>query len=124
MLGPGSLQERRLARQIGHVYMDQGDWIAALSTGFDIVGQRRLDAAAEPDPLYHDRCAVWTMEDIAKACECAGNVEQAIAWLKQATISGGMLWGQTEAVAHIRDKLIELLRQVDRVDEVDFWMKY
>lgn len=106
LVGPGSLQERRLLRQLEHVYMDQCDWVAALSVCFDIVGQRA--GALNPDPLYHDACAVATMEDIAKTCECSGNLDQAIAWLKQATISGGMVWGQSEAVMHIDDKLREL----------------
>jgi hypothetical protein len=120
LLGPGSLQERRLMRQLEHVYMDQCDWVAALSVCFDIVGQR-LDTP-NPDPLYHDECAVITMEDIAKTCECAGNVDQAVAWLKQASISGGIVWGQTEALAHIQDKLGELLKQIGKEDEFKLWI--
>jgi len=119
LLGPGSLQERWLLRQLEHVYMDQGDWVAALSVCFDIVGQR-LDAP-NPDPLYYDECAVMTMEDIAKTCECAGNVDQAIAWLKQATISGSMVWGQSETLAHIHDKLRELLKQIGKENEFKLW---
>jgi hypothetical protein len=120
LLGPGSLQERRLSRQLEHVYMDQCDWIAALSVCFDIVGQQELERR-NPDPLYHDECAVMTMEDIAKTCECAGNVEQAIAWLKQATISGSMVWGRTEALSHIHDKLRELLKLAGKEDELHIW---
>ena len=121
MLGPGSLQERMLLRRVEHVYMDQCDWTAALSVCFDIVGQR--SDVRSPDPLYHDECAVLTMEDIAKTCECAGNVDQAIAWLKQARISAGMSWGETEAVAHIQDKLFELLREKGRAEELEMWSK-
>ena len=122
VLGPGSLQERLLLRRVEHVKMDQGDWAASLGICFDIVGQRS-DNAENPDPSYHDECAVWTMEDIAKTCECAGNVVQAIAWLKQARISGGILWGKTEAVGHIQDKLFELLRENGRVEESEVWSK-
>jgi hypothetical protein len=120
LIGPGSLPERLLLRQIEHVYIDQEDWTAALSVCFDIVGQQQLDLP-NPDPLYHDECAVYTMEDIAKTCERAGNLEQAVAWLKQARISGGMLWGQTEALAHIQDKLCELLRQMGKEEELGLW---
>ena len=121
VMGPGSLPERMLLRRVEHVYMDQSDWAAALNVCFDIVGQRSDES--NPDPLYHDECAVMTMEDIAKTCECAGNVNQAVAWLKQARISGGMLWGATEAVAHIQDKLFELLREKGRVEELEVWGK-
>jgi hypothetical protein len=61
------------------------------------------------------------MEDIAKTCECAGNLEQAVAWLKQARISGGMVWGRTEVLAHIQDKLNELLRQMGKEDVLELW---
>ena len=121
ILGPGSLQERMLLRRVEHVYMDQCDWAAALSVCFDIVGQR--SEVKSPDPLYHDECAVMTMEDIAKTCECAKNVDQAVAWLKQARISASMLRGETEAVAHIQDKLFELLREKGRVEEIEVWSK-
>ncbi|EED12098.1 hypothetical protein TSTA_001690 [Talaromyces stipitatus ATCC 10500] len=117
---PGSLQERWLSRQLEHVYTRQCDWEAALSVCFDIIGQQRLDTS-EPDPLYHDECAVYTMEDIAETCERAGNLGQAVAWLKQARISGGMVWGNGDALAHIQDKLHELLRQMGKEDELRFW---
>ena len=120
VMAPGSLPERLLLRRVEHVYMDQHDWVASLSTCFDIVGQQQLDVP-NPDPLYHDECAVYTMEDIAKTCECARNLEQAVAWLKQARISGGMLWGETEDLAHIQDKLCELLREMGREDELEIW---
>jgi hypothetical protein len=121
VMGPRSLQERMLLRRVEHVYMDQCDWAASLSVCFDIVGQH--PDVPNPDPLYHDECAVFTMEDIAKTCECSGNLEQAVAWLKQARISGGMLWGNTEAVAHIQDKLFELLRETGREEELEIWSK-
>lgn len=121
ILGPGSLQERMLLRKVEHVYMDQCDWASALSVCFDTVGQR--SDARSPDPLHHDECAVLTMEDIAKTCECAGNVDQAVAWLKQARISAGMLWGESEAVAHIQDKLFELLGETARAEELEVWSK-
>ena len=89
--------------------MDQFDCAASLSFCSDIVGQR--PHVPNPDPLYQDESAIITMEDIAKTCECSGTLEQAVAWLKQARISGGMLWGETEAVAHIQDNLLELLRE-------------
>ncbi|KAK8121847.1 hypothetical protein PG984_010517 [Apiospora sp. TS-2023a] len=121
LLGPGSLQERRLFRQLEHVYMDQEDWVAALSVGFDIVGHAQFSRQADPDPQHHDECAVMTMEDIAKACEGAGNTALSVAWLKQARMSGNMLWGQSEAVAHIQDGLGELLQQTASQDEIELW---
>lgn len=120
-LGPGSLQERRLSRHLEHVYMDQGDWVAALSVGLDIVGHTQLDRHADPDPQYHDACAIVTMEDIAKACETAGNAALGVAWLKQARMSGSMLWGQNEAVGHIQDKLGEMLQQTASQAELELW---
>ncbi|KAI0446382.1 hypothetical protein F4803DRAFT_41754 [Xylaria telfairii] len=119
-LGPNSLQERLLSRQLEHVYIDQKDWTAALGVCLDIVGQQRLDSP-DPDPRYHDECAVYTMEDIAKIFECAGNLDQAIAWLKQAKISGGMLWGPQAALGHIQDKLSELLTLTGREAELKLW---
>ncbi|KAK3176097.1 hypothetical protein OEA41_007419 [Lepraria neglecta] len=121
VMGSGTLPERLLLRRVEHVYMDQRDWAASLSICFDIVSQQ-LDVP-NPDPLYHDECAVYTMEDITKTCECAGNLEQVVAWLKQARISGGVLWGRTEALAHIQDKLYELLRETGRKDELEIWSK-
>ncbi|KAI1749442.1 hypothetical protein F4782DRAFT_542182 [Xylaria castorea] len=119
-LGPNSLQERLLSRQLEHVYIDQQDWTAALGVCLDIVGQQQLDSP-DPDPQYHDECAVYTMEDIAKIFECAGNLNQAIAWLKQARISGGMLWGPQAALGHISDKLSELLTLTGRDAELELW---
>ncbi|RWA10455.1 hypothetical protein EKO27_g4649 [Xylaria grammica] len=119
-LGPNSLQERLLSRQLEHVYIDQKDWTAALGVCLDIVGQQQLDSP-DPDPQYHDECAVYTMEDIAKIFECAGNLDQAIAWLKQAKISGGMLWGPQAALGHIQDKLSELLTLTGREAELKLW---
>ena len=98
--------------------MDQKDWPAALSTCFDIVGQQQLEPP-DPDLLYHDECSVWTMADIAKTCEHAGNLDQAVAWLKQARISGGMLWGQSDMLNHVQDKLNELLELSGREDEIE-----
>ncbi|KAL9096632.1 MAG: hypothetical protein Q9165_001119 [Trypethelium subeluteriae] len=119
-VGPGSLAERLLLRQLAHVYMDQEDWASALSVCFDVVGHQQLDLP-NPDPLYHDECAVYTMEDIAKTCECVGNLEQAVAWLKQARISGGMVWGRTQSLSHIQDKLSELLTQIGKEEALKIW---
>lgn len=122
VLGPSLLQERQMARRLEHVYIDQGNWLAALAVCFDIVGQNEsAESLVCPQPLHYDECAVLTMEDIAKICENAGNVEQAIAWLKQTMISGAMIWGQNAELAHVRDKLTELLREVKREDEVPLW---
>ena len=87
--GLESPQERKLLRQVEHVYIDQCDWVAALSVCFGIFGQQ--SDTSNPDPSYHDECAVSTMEDISKTFECAGNMDQAALWLKQAIIGGGML---------------------------------
>ncbi|KAI1320985.1 hypothetical protein F5Y16DRAFT_75838 [Xylariaceae sp. FL0255] len=123
LLGSGvanTMHRRKLSRQIEHIYIDQRDWAAALDVCLDIVGQQQLDSA-DPDPQYHDECAVYTMEDIAKIFECAGNADQHIAWLKQASISGGMLWGREVGLAHIQDKLSELLKETGREEESALW---
>ncbi|KAH7310805.1 hypothetical protein B0I35DRAFT_453128 [Stachybotrys elegans] len=118
ILGPGSYQERKLARQLEHIYMDQQDWVSALSVCFEIVGQREPEGIMVLDPRHHDEVAVYTMEDIAKICECSGNFEQAVAWTKQALVSGSLVWGETESLGHIRDKLRELLRSLNREDGI------
>ncbi|KAK8093728.1 hypothetical protein PG997_000413 [Apiospora hydei] len=100
--------------------MDQCDWVAALGVCFQIVGHSRLESSS-PEPRYHDECAVMTMEDIAKSCECAGNIHHAIAWLKQASVSGGIVWGQSETLAHVHDKLRELLKQAGMYEELEIW---
>jgi hypothetical protein len=110
-----------LMRQMEQVYMAEEDWVAALSICFEIVGQRDESAGANPDPTRHDECAVYTMEDIAKICECSGNLTQAVAWLKQARISGGMVWCRTEALGHIQDKLLELLAKMGNEQELELW---
>jgi hypothetical protein len=74
-----------------------------------LLRNRWATAELNPDPLYHDECVVYTMEGIVKTCECAGNLEQAIAWLKQARISGAMVWVQAGASMHIQDKSYGLL---------------
>ncbi|QGI86803.1 hypothetical protein CEK25_013532 [Fusarium fujikuroi] len=111
LLGPNSLQERKLLRHVEHVYIDQEDWPAALSVCFDIVGQQHLETP-DPDPMFHDDCAVYTMEDIAKICECAGNLALAVAWLTQAKAASVMAWGEVDETGHIQDKLDELIAQM------------
>ncbi|PTB68910.1 hypothetical protein BBK36DRAFT_1113353 [Trichoderma citrinoviride] len=120
--GPGSLLERKTARLLEHVFMDQEDWVSALEVCFDIVEQR-FDGTIgfNPDPQCHDECAVWTMEDIAKIYENSGNLEAAIAWLKQARISGGICWGPDISLGHIHDKLVELLERCKLHDEAKLW---
>ncbi|KAH7240789.1 uncharacterized protein BKA55DRAFT_693035 [Fusarium redolens] len=120
LLGPISLQERKLLRHVEHVYIDQEDWPAALSVCFDIVGQQHLETP-DPDPIFHDDCAVYTMEDIAKICECAGNLALAVAWLKQAKVASVMAWGEGEEAGHIQDKLDELLTQIGSTEAFDRW---
>lgn len=122
-LGPDSPQERKLARCLEHIYIDQCEWDLALDVCFKIVDQRLLDKAKEPmpDPQSHDECAVWTMEDIAKIYDCAGNFILAIAWLKQARISGGICWGAGVRLEHIHDKLLELLKQHELDQQAQLW---
>jgi hypothetical protein len=110
-----------LMRQMEQVYIAEEDWVAALSISFEIVGQRDASAGTNPDPTFHDECAVYTMEDIAKICECSGSLTQAVAWLKQARISGGMVWCRTEALGHIHDKLVELLAKMGNEQELKLW---
>jgi Heterokaryon incompatibility protein (HET) len=117
----GSLPERMLMRQLEQVYMAKQDWVSALSICFEIVGQADVGKGLCPDPAFHDECAVYTMEDIAKICECSGSLPQAAAWLKQARVSGGMAWGQTEALGHIQDKLMKLIVQIGNDAEMEFW---
>ncbi|CAN8100330.1 unnamed protein product [Discula destructiva] len=119
-LGPESLQERRVGRQLEHIYMDEGDWSGALGACFNIVGQQQVDNGT-PDPRLHDECAVYTMEDIAKIYECTGMPDHSIAWLKQAVVSGGMIWGPGHKLGHVQDKLDESLRRCGRVDEAQLW---
>ncbi|KID83676.1 hypothetical protein MGU_09062 [Metarhizium guizhouense ARSEF 977] len=120
--GEGSLQERQLARLLEHIYMDQGDWVSALAVCFDIVGQPVGEAfGPNPDPRFHDECAIWTMEDIAKIYESNGKLDTAIAWLKQARISGGICWGPSVSLEHIHDKLMRLLNGCGRGDEAGLW---
>ncbi|RKL45848.1 hypothetical protein BFJ72_g3395 [Fusarium proliferatum] len=111
LLGPNSLQERKLLRHVEHVYIDQEDWPAALSICFDIVGQQHVETP-DPDPMFHDDCAVYTMEDIAKICECAGNLALAVAWLTEAKAASVMAWGEVDETGHIQDKLDELIAQM------------
>ena len=40
--------------------------------------EQQLDVP-NPDPLYRDEYAIYTMEHIVKTGECAGNLEQAAA---------------------------------------------
>ncbi|KAL6874955.1 hypothetical protein J3F83DRAFT_729313 [Trichoderma novae-zelandiae] len=120
--GPGSLPERKTARLLEHIFMDQEDWVSALEVCFDIVEQRLDEATGfNPDPQCHDECAVWTMEDIAKIYENSGNLEAAIAWLKQARISGGICWGPDVSLGHIHDKLVELLERCKLHEEAKLW---
>lgn len=122
-LGPGSPQERQLARRLEHIYIDQCEWDLALDVCFEIVGQRLFKTTKEPmpDPQSHDECAVWTMEDIAKIYVCVGNFKFAIAWLKQARVSSGICWGAGVRLEHIHDKLLELLNQHELDQEAQLW---
>lgn len=116
-----SLQERLLLRQMEHVHMDRGHWAAALAVCFDIVGYSNPEGL-DPDPAFHDECAVHTMQDIAKICERAGNIDGAVAWTKQARISGGLCWGEeSQPLRHVQDKLEELLRMVGKENELVLW---
>lgn len=122
-LGPDSPQERQLARRLEHIYMGQCEWDSALDVCFKIVGQRLFNNTKEPmpDPQIHDECAVWTMEDIAKIYDCVGNFTSAIAWLKQARVSGGICWGAGVRLEHIHDKLLELLNRHELDQEAQLW---
>ncbi|KAI0162345.1 hypothetical protein GGR57DRAFT_319186 [Xylariaceae sp. FL1272] len=122
-LGPHSLPERTLSRQLEHIYIDQHNWTVALGVCFDIVGQQQHDSP-NPDPRFHDECAVYTMEDIAKIFQSVGNLEQAISWLKQALISGGMIWNSIDTeheLGHVQDKLIDLLELTGKTSETELW---
>jgi tetratricopeptide (TPR) repeat protein len=119
--GIDSMQERWLSRRIEHIYIDQHDWGSALGVCFDIVGQQH--GSLDPDPLHRDACAIFTMEDIAKICEHAGNMEQALAWLKEAKLSGSMIWDKLEVLDHIDDKLQEVLTELGREDELEVWSR-
>lgn len=121
-LGPCSLQERRICRHMEHIYMDQGDWSAALDVCFNIVGQQQIDNGT-PDPRLHDECALYTMEDIAKIYECTDRLDYSIAWMKQAVISGGMIWSPGHKLEHVQDKLDELLHRCGRFDEARLWKR-
>ncbi|KID94168.1 hypothetical protein MAJ_09885, partial [Metarhizium majus ARSEF 297] len=61
------------------------------------------------------------MEDIAKIYESNGKLDTAIAWLKQARISGGICWGPSVSLEHIHDKLMRLLNGCGRGDEAGLW---
>ncbi|KAM0470372.1 hypothetical protein ACHAPX_009992 [Trichoderma viride] len=123
VLGPDSPQERQLARRLEHIHIDQCEWDLALDVCFKIVDQRLFDSTKEPmpDPQSHDECVVWTMEDIAKLYDCVGNFKSAIAWLKQARVSGGICWGAGVQLEHIHDKLPEVLKRHALDQEAQLW---
>jgi hypothetical protein len=115
--GSGSLQERWLLRRIEHIYIDQCNWTFALSVCFDIIGQQEEDGLAPGELIKEDACAIFTMEDVAKICECVGNTEQSLAWLKKAKSSGDKIWGELEVLAHIDDKVQEVSEELECQDD-------
>ncbi|PMD64739.1 uncharacterized protein K444DRAFT_204784 [Hyaloscypha bicolor E] len=86
-----SLQTRRAARHLEHIYMDVGSWAEALAVCFDIVG--RVDALGLPtDGTLQDKYATRTMEDIATIYENTGDLEKSATWLMKAGTSAFSLW--------------------------------
>lgn len=120
--GRESPQERQISRQLEHIYMEMEDWSSALCIGYAIVGQR-LDGVTQPilDPFYHDKCAVRTMEDISKIYETLGRQDEALSWLKQARISGGIGCGDTAETVYVQEKLNKHLRESGKGEETRIW---
>ncbi|KAL8793886.1 MAG: hypothetical protein Q9195_003505 [Heterodermia aff. obscurata] len=85
-----SLSKRMLMRQLKQVHMTKQNWVLTLNICFEIVGQVDVSGNSCSKPAFHDECAIYTMKNIAKICECSGSLPQVVAWLKQARISGGM----------------------------------
>ena len=119
-LGPRSSKCREVARELEHVYIDNGQLLEALEICHFIVDHSLCDTNAA-EPLLHDEWAVYTMEDIAKIYKLLGRVDLSILWLQQAAVDGWTLWQDWVATRHIFDKLEAGLIRCGRDQEAELW---
>ena len=118
--GSNALQTRKAAREVEHVLMDIGHWREALQMCMDIIGEVRV-VNGVVQPLYNDRCAASTMEDIAKIYDNLSDADSSIAWLKGAAISGQGLLRASVAEEHIVDKVVTALQLRGEDEEAEVW---
>ena len=121
VFGSHSLSARLAAREFEHVLMDQDEWQQAREVCLSIVGQHTSSLHEHVEPQYHDKCALHTMEDLAKIFEHLGEHNLCIAWLTQAADNALSLWGSCFGTTHIIDKLVDALNAVGRNDEAASW---
>jgi hypothetical protein len=122
VLGPQSSTTRQVARELEHVYIDNGQLLQALELCHLIVGQVN-PASNLAEPSYKDEWSVYTMEDIAKIYEELGNGGMSIAWLQEAAMGAWGLWKDWAATRHIVDKLEAALTRDGRHNEAMNWIR-
>lgn len=103
--GTRSWQARASARELEHVFIDTENFQQALDVCLSIVGHEReaTDELVRRGQL--DKCAVYTMEDIAMIYEKMGSTDLNIVWLQEALKGARLMWEESVAIAHICDKL-------------------
>ncbi|CZR69109.1 uncharacterized protein PAC_19010 [Phialocephala subalpina] len=103
--GTRSLEARAAARELEHVYVDTENFQRALDVCLSIVGHEReaTDELVRRGQL--DKCAVYTMEDIAAIYERMGSTDLNIVWLQEALKGARLMWEESVVIAHICDKL-------------------
>lgn len=117
----GVVAIRDAQTELAHIYMDTKNWDQAIHLSLSRVG-----LAVAPDGLigheYHDRRAVWAMEDLAKIHEEKGERDRCSTWLTQAAALSAELCGRSIDTTHIVDKLEKSLCQQGRHGEAQIWL--
>ncbi|KAG9233546.1 hypothetical protein BJ875DRAFT_463896 [Amylocarpus encephaloides] len=86
-LGEDALQTRQAAREISLLLMVEKKWAEALEVCSLIIGQQ-VEGGERIAPQHRDKCAAYTMEDIAKCYENLGYLDLRDKWLREAYNTG------------------------------------
>jgi hypothetical protein len=99
--GPHSEQTCKAIMELVYVYTYQGRY----DDGIDLVSELLRLKKARLGPEFPDRRASFAMENMSELYYYKGNVDGAIAWLRQALRSAWTICGGTDTTIHVRDKL-------------------
>ncbi|KAB5513110.1 hypothetical protein GE09DRAFT_638036 [Coniochaeta sp. 2T2.1] len=111
--GVDSPQRRRAARKLTHVYLDSGEYCAALELCRSVVGRQTSASAFS----FQDYDAVRGMEDLAEVHRLRGEYQSSSLWLSAAADLSARLLGRSLTTVHIVDKLLDMAEKAGLTEE-------
>ncbi len=113
-----SIETRKAAMELAHVYMDDGKLKMARE-----LCMRRVGRAVARDGLvgheYEDSHAIWALEDLAKIEELGGAFDRSAIWLGHAAELAKRVMGPSVGLTHILDKWEKSLRRCGRDEDAE-----